>query len=300
MSGCHWRLHLVIAGLGLLLANPLFAQETPPGEGPPQIEEGQPVAPDAPTAQGDGERVPEQGQPAETVDQSSTIEGRRATEDAAEARREAAEQREKDDLVAQETMAESAEELLGLTQWQIYVGGAGISLLVATLILTIRATNAAVEANKISRESVERQLRAYVFLDNKSFHVGGEAPVSGPIVRASVINAGQTPAYDLRHWIGIGFYEVPLAQTLDEGTFSATRTLGPGGSAVLEITKKAALTPEQIEALKAGKGAIYVWGRVEYRDAFKKPQFANFRLVADYVDGVAGRFMWLPEGNDAS
>ena len=197
-------------------------------------------------------------------------------------------------------MAASAKELLGLTQWQIYVGGAGITLLIVTLILSARATNAAVVANKIARESAEQQLRAYVSLDNKSFRISGEARISGPVVRASVINTGQTPAYDLQHWMGIGFYEVPLARALDEGTFTGLMTLGPGGSTDIEITKKDPPTPEQVAALHAGKGNFYVWGRIEYRDAFGKSQFVNFKFVAAGVHEEGGSFQRLPDGNDAS
>src|SRR5712671_1328997 len=70
------------------------------------------------------------------------------------------------------------------------------------------ASEAASRTVKTMERTAERQLRAYV-------HVSGAkiVDVGKPDVRTaqvSVRNCGQTPAYNMRFWVGIGVREFPL------------------------------------------------------------------------------------------
>ena len=57
-----------------------------------------------------------------------------------------AEQREKDDLVAQQTAATAAAEQANLSKWQTFIATLGVLAVIATLIYTHRATSAALQS----------------------------------------------------------------------------------------------------------------------------------------------------------
>ena len=172
-------------------------------EPPPPVQEGQGVAGQAPAPQHDGSEGADRQQPpaAQMMPAAPPVEHEAAADPPCGPRCEAAEKREDADLVAQQSMARSAAELLSLTESQLYVGGAGIFLLVVTIGFTIRATNAAVEANRIARESAEQQLRAYVYVVESSLEWKDNRILK---VTVKTKNAGQTPAYSRSDWISIG------------------------------------------------------------------------------------------------
>ncbi|MCH7943140.1 MAG: Gfo/Idh/MocA family oxidoreductase, partial [Proteobacteria bacterium] len=56
-------------------------------------------------------------------------------------------------------MADSTKEIAGLTEGQLWIGGVGITLLIFTLIITARATHAAVAANKLHERAARQAER---------------------------------------------------------------------------------------------------------------------------------------------
>jgi hypothetical protein len=126
-----------------------------------------------------------------------------------------------------------------------------------------------------------RQLRAYVLTKSGSIaEVGAGSNIPG--VALWVENGGQTPAYKLRSWVGIAVIPVrdenqgPLAVRRLSEQYS--NTLGPGIGFNKHTRLDRPLTASEITEIGAGTRAIYVFGRVEYRDAFKKQRFSNIRL----------------------
>ena len=122
-------------------------------------------------------------------------------EAAAEARkrREAeARQNQKDDLVAQQGMDRATQAMQQYSYVQTWLIGSGTALLIVTLLLTLQANLAAREAVKVTREIGEKQLRAYLFLDNElpidPFRIAAGEPPHGMV---NIKNFGQTPAYDI-------------------------------------------------------------------------------------------------------
>ena len=84
-----------------------------------------------------------------------------------------------------------------------------------------------------------------------------------------------------------------------EERFSST--LSAGGTFNKSLWFDRPLTPTEIADIANGVRAIYLYGRIEYQDAFKKRRFTNFR------HHYMGQFPPLPdaivnfsdEGNDA-
>jgi hypothetical protein len=157
-----------------------------------------------------------------------------------------------------------------------------------------------------------RQLRAYVapesvgILDGNMLSPPQPAKVNYPGVGMLIKNCGQTPAYKVVSWARIAVIAVideqlqlPMPPSLEE-TF--TNTLAAGSTFNKSLWFDRPLTPNEITDILNGVRAIYLYGRIEYKDAFKKTHFTNFRL--QYI----GQFPPLPNailnfsqnGNDAS
>jgi hypothetical protein len=65
------------------------------------------------------------------------------------------------------------------------------------------------------------------------------------------------------------------------------------------------LSPQEIEGIKNGSYAVFVYGRIEYRDAFKRPRWSTYKL--HYTNsawppiGKGGAVMtFSPHGNEAN
>jgi hypothetical protein len=157
-----------------------------------------------------------------------------------------------------------------------------------------------------------RQLRAYVapenvgILDGNMLSPPQPARANVPGIGMLIKNCGQTPAYRVISWAQIAVIAVNnealslvLPASLEE-RFSNTLSAGSTFNKALWFDRP--LTPNEIIDIASGARAIYLYGRIEYRDAFKKRRYTNFRL--QYV----GQFPPLPnailkfsdKGNDAN
>ena len=135
-----------------------------------------------------------------------------------------------------------------------------------------------------AEKTAERQLRAYI-----SVIATGKIPNSMnprlPAYQIKIKNTGQTPAYGMKSWRGIGIHELPLVTELKPmgNVTDADPVLGSQCEAVLPIRRVTPFSSEQIASVKVGTHAIYIFGRVEYKDAFGFPHFTDFCLYE--IDG---------------
>lgn len=307
MARYNWMLNValggwIVAATGFSL--PLNAEEHQPKistEISDNIEQAQGVTTDSPAPQESTDKqTPEELTPAFEHEQpSSTIESKRPAEPACDTLCQEAEQREKDDLKAQEAMASSAEDLVVITWWQFGAGGAGITLLIYTLYLTRNATNAAIEANRIARESAERQLRAYVFVKNS--RRTRRKDTDPWVIEAHIKNFGQTPAYHASFRT-----VVEILDTNDEPTFefpipekaNVKLDLAPGHEQTIRKEIPNLTDPTVWGDFKSGQVAVYFWGRIDFIDAFDAPRWIRFRLVNP--GGYVLNFYNCREGNETS
>lgn len=94
-------------------------------------------------------------------------------------------------------------------------------------------------------------------------------------------NSGQTPARDVVHWGAITICEVAREDTLVPPAVLETHSpaaIGAGG----DLTKglwTAAVSAADIQAIEASTKAIYVYGKVVYRDVFRRRQETSYRLL---------------------
>lgn len=131
-----------------------------------------------------------------------------------------------------------------------------------------------------AEDTAQRQLRAY--LTSVYGGAGRQGMNKGYRFefRPSVINTGQTPAYNVHTLTGIKFMTLKEAITFD---FSLPYTPSPGGitlgprqdrfSAVIFERR---LTRQELQQYLAGTKIFFVYGTIHYRDAFQTKRFTNF------------------------
>lgn len=117
-------------------------------------------------------------------------------------------------------------------------------------------------------------------------------------------NSGQTPAHKANVW---GNIEVlPIAEqyklTVPRLGKGFPSFIGAGGVMSKAIWYGRAISQQEIQDIGAGIRAVFYYGRAEYRDAFIKKRFTNFRLMylGEFPPIPGAVFNFCSEGNDAS
>jgi hypothetical protein len=188
--------------------------------------------------------------------------------------------------------------------WQCAYGfanaNAGAITALAFVSLTV-VTSGLLIISYLRFTTTRAETRAYVMVAEAHL----ENIEAGQIPRAVIIikNFGQTPAYQLTQWARVGIEVSPLKNAPPEvkkDKKSPTRVLPPQGEITIRPVYKAALKADAIAALKAGTHAVYVEGRIEYRDAFNRTQHTSYLLFSGGKIGFTGELAAYITGNDAT
>jgi ElaB/YqjD/DUF883 family membrane-anchored ribosome-binding protein len=162
------------------------------------------------------------------------------------------------------------------------VGIVGVGLVLITFRETRKAAEAAREANKIARDSTERQLRAYITIEE--VEVRDFLPGGFPVYSCMLKNAGQTPALDVRSLNVVRGSDVgPDHKRIHFGKrgFVGSSPLGPGQSVPHKNPADAGLTKEAWQSVASGDKVAVFAGVVSYRDVFGKLHRTTFRHHLD-------------------
>lgn len=152
-----------------------------------------------------------------------------------------------------------------------------------------------------TRNTAKRQLRAYVCIV-KSGRVPNVQNPAFFTFHVQANNSGQTPAYDVGSWIGGKLREFPLIGDLgqpDPDFIESKSVIAPDGDFFMSKTITTPLTPEESAAITDRTKAIYIYGRIEYRDAFKERRYTNFRLMYHGERGDGIGLKHHKDGNNA-
>jgi hypothetical protein len=216
-------------------------------------------------------------------------------------------------------MSKAAENAVTLNSIQIGLGVVGAFLVYLTVVYARRAAIAARdasnhadaaakaanesakydrEANQLTREHAELELRANVLIDSVTVTPGV------PIFTARVVlkNYGQTPAYDAKSWVGIDVDYFPLRKTLErppKDFLMSVSILGPGQMTQFDVPLRRQPTQDEWIDFKKATAAIYVFGEISYRDAFKQPRTTNYRMFSNGEKMNIDQFAPYYEGNEA-
>jgi hypothetical protein len=198
----------------------------------------------------------------------------------------------------QEAKESSLDTLTRRYMWATIIGVVGAWMGLGVLIWQTIA----------SRTSAQRQIRAYVGPEGATIGDGTTWDPPQPNVPGVVMfikNFGQTPAYKVVSWAQIAVIAVK-----DENTmlivppmveqFSTTVGSGASYNKISKLDRQ--LAPNEIADIAAGVRAIYWYGRIEYRDIFKRPRFTNFRLryMGQYPPPANAILNFSEKGNDTN
>jgi hypothetical protein len=129
-----------------------------------------------------------------------------------------------------------------------------------------------------ARESSERQLRAYVHIEDivmSEMNSGYDA-----IIQVIIRNYGQTPA----RWITNTYQCLPMVRPTEPGfTLNAQQTAELGDLAPTQKTYSTFPYPYALwQSIKTDISTktttFYVFGRIDYRDVFERPRWSEYRF----------------------
>jgi hypothetical protein len=162
-----------------------------------------------------------------------------------------------------------------------------------------------------AEQTAERQLRAYVHVDGvrianvmdaRPALDGSETPLTdarllsrteGPLAILTIKNFGQTPAHNVRHFGDMCVREFPLDEHLPdsgEGGILSSGILPPGGHATkyVKIPQNLPLGEGDKGDLQRRTKALYVFGRIDYRDVFGNECWTTYRYFHNSGTGRLG------------
>ena len=170
------------------------------------------------------------------------------------------------------------------------------------------SATAATKSARIAGESAVRQQRAYVnvFKVFASWHPDATDKLRPITITVETRNAGQTPAHKVFGWMNSkNSKEMPLdfPRPSQDGQPQSVGLQAPGQVNHFQRPRTLVLdTESEIEIWQSGRESLYVWGEIQYIDAFDAPRQTRFRYVMTregmHPDG--GKFMSCNDGNDAT
>lgn len=196
-------------------------------------------------------------------------------------------------------------KLVRVTGWLVLVGLLQVVALIIQAIVFWGTLDT-------MRDSSHRQLRAYVLpeqsgiLDGTMLNPPQPARANVPGCGMLIKNSGQTPAYKVVSFAQIAILPVNSPSTQFIVPPIPTRffnTIGVGGTFSKSLWFDRALTAGEITDIANGVQAIFLFGRIEYEDIFKKHHVSNFRLHytwGQFPPPIGAIFSFSEEGNDAT
>lgn len=159
----------------------------------------------------------------------------------------------------------------------------GVASLIATAIATLMLIWTLVE----TRETARRELRAYLYVNACGIVIGTATHNRGrPFSVVRITNSGATPAHRVRHWSSVA------CGTLDDETNMMApsnldglpySTMAANGDSTSDRTFETPLTATQKRLIKKGEMMVFVFGAIEYFDAFERLRRTDYRL---YHSGI--------------
>jgi hypothetical protein len=164
----------------------------------------------------------------------------------------------------------------------------------------------------VSRDTEQRQLRAYVFVDTaQTVNIDDDITKDDTTALQSVIittkNYGLTPAFGVKDDGTLKFTDFPpksdVFHKLQPTGPISVETMGPQGMSkkVIEPVPNFALGVPRKKLLKDKVKAIYVFGKIDYRDAFGFHRCTRYRYMVGGDAGFQpdGTLLKMEVGNEA-
>jgi len=159
---------------------------------------------------------------------------------------------------------------------------------IATVWLAIYTTHLALGA----KDTASRQLRAYIC------DVSGLATLVDGMVVINLKNSGQTPAYNVEVYCDPPVIAQQNARPFDQSSKFAHVKTTIGAGSEFQLTRFVTqITASDLNSIQNGVCVLFVWGRVNYTDAFKKRRLFIFKCVGPAQNGL--KLIPHPDGYEA-
>lgn len=196
----------------------------------------------------------------------------------------------------EERIADYTEVLAWFTGLLALVSATQIAFLIKADKTARTAADAAKDAVVLSGKAAERQLRAYLSINPDTIP---KLDSDDPTVEIIIKNTGETPAYKIGSWVSIEIAPYPpTALAVRDG--QKRSTLPKSNHHRMFTNLERPLTDaEKVAILDGSHVRLYVWGAVNYTDAFDVPRFNHFRFEFGGSDALRHSRMIVCEiGND--
>jgi hypothetical protein len=188
-----------------------------------------------------------------------------------------------------------------ITDWIIAIFTIAIAFFTAKLVsATIKLESATTQLVSGSDKTAERQLRAYVFIYAAKIEKH-ESGIGGWAIHITFKNSGSTPAYNV---VIKAAHKFPVKETDEifplpnEPTTHRINTIPPGDITTTRINfNELPISWNEWAVFRDANQKAYIWGRMDYVDAFDKPRWITFQMV--YHLGVVADFAFCDKGNDS-
>ena len=172
-----------------------------------------------------------------------------------------------------------AASIWGLTEFPKAIaiwgcGAPGAALLVIAACLELQGI-----ANRSeTTENDQMRLRAYLTVVGEVVQpLTAEKPV---VVQVTIKNVGATPAHKVRTLTSVAAASFPLTEPFPGHlqTNVAEFVLAPAQEVYPNVPLKRVLTEHELDLIRAGKAAIYVFGDITYEDEFGKEHKCSYEF----------------------
>lgn len=209
------------------------------------------------------------------------------------------------DLDAQNEMAKWAKRVFFVAITEAGITFTGVMLLLATLIYTKRAAEAARDAVTKANDTMEQaerhaqqQLRAYVFSFERTVQIVDQGNAIKCWIKFR--NSGQTPAYKCSVNVStdIDHYPTPSESDIPPWSDDENSCLGP--SDVMTFFWVLYPTKKEWNDLNSGKQAIWCRGVARYFDTFdvqRRTEFCFFVFGEEMGSGEKEMMLFASSGN---
>lgn len=209
--------------------------------------------------------------------------------------------REDADSCQQRRAAQAAEDQYAVSLWGALVSSAAAFFTGWAAIAAASAARAARDSVKLSSDIAERQLRAYVLIERAALSRHPDRKEDFWAIHIIVKNSGQTPAYKMRAKTEKRFIQngPEIMELSDESMSHPIITIAPGHDYTIRMAFNE--FPKSLnlwETFKNEGFRAYVYGRIDYEDAFGKPRFLTFQMV--HGCEPIHEFGMCDKGNDAN
>ena len=181
---------------------------------------------------------------------------------------------DREDLIAQRSMADATLELVDITWRQFVVGIFESVLLIATVMLSLWAARAASRATKAAEETVQEtrknavaEMRAYIGIER--IYASPPRNDSPPAIIVHVKNFGSSPAFNVAHKVRNDlFLKGEEEFDLSKGKNLSVLDIAPGQSTYPTFPASEKTWPITLAIMNEPNKHLYIFGTITYEDVF--------------------------------